>query len=792
MILSSFLFVLLAATNNATPLSSGKAITARHINTACAEVSKTQSAQLAANTSVAIVDAQLAAKCLASIPLVQQDATDLLLSLKSYIEFQSDLEYLKTPPTGYVNPSFDLEGAFNQIASNVKSGSYQSEIDFQTDLYYALSATFNGHTYFKSDILYGIFSFGLFRFRGLASVSKDGIEAPKLYFVDDLFLYSRKDEVFHLLNNSKISPVVKIDGRDASEAVEIMALASQSTDADARYNSELFSIAGPQSPAGALLMTVTPPTKSSMTFQFANGSSIDIAWEAIVNVDFTNVTTGADAYSAFAPFANVSALESATPTTSSAPTSSTTSTTLTSSTAIPYFPPAVIKDTDNVVAGYYLDQKGYEDIAVLQIISFEVTEDLEEFSGVVAQFLRNATADGKKKLVIDLQQNGGGFIDLGTDLYVQLFPNHYPDTSSNMRRSAGMDIIIESAAAEVQSLASNATAQDEEAFANSPWAYQYSTTPRNVNIRSTQELLNGIKYNGQDFTAFFQTNYSDPLASQVTGFSITQTNTKAQPPFAPENIIILTDGICASTCTTFSEHMKNQAGVQFIVIGGRPQTGPVQAVGGVKGSQVFDFNAFTTMLGIYYNATEAQLAAVNNTIWDDFDILPLARTAAAAAALDPSAGVVGGGVNGRNAFRLGDTTNTPLYYVYEAADCRLWWTPELAIDPVKLWQRVADVAFKNRSGLKYNSPYCVAGSTGHPTSISGGWKKGTLGPQDQGKIEASSPIFMSLPWLDVSRSKLTFDWSQVDTAEKFGSTCGAYAGKNWAVKMLCTLYNKGS
>jgi hypothetical protein len=47
---------------------------------------------------------------------------------------------------------------------------------------------------------------------------------------------------------------------------------------------------------------------------------------------------------------------------------------------------------------------------------------------------------------------------------------------------------------------------------------------------------------------------------------------------------LLYDGFCASTCSIFSELMKNLGGVQSIAVGGRPQLGPMQGVGGVKGS----------------------------------------------------------------------------------------------------------------------------------------------------------------------------------------------------------------
>jgi hypothetical protein len=74
-------------------------------------------------------------------------------------------------------------------------------------------------------------------------------------------------------------------------------------------------------------------------------------------------------------------------------------------------------------------------------------------------------------------------------------------------------------------------------------------------------------------------------------------------------------------------------------------------------------------------------------------------------------------VNFFNAIADGDKTRTPLQFVYEAADCRLWYQEEHMQRIQSLWITVAAQAF----GLGGATPYslCVEGSTGHPTSLSG-------------------------------------------------------------------------
>jgi hypothetical protein len=120
--------------------------------------------------------------------------------------------------------------------------------------------------------------------------------------------------------------------------------------------------------------------------------------------------------------------------------------------------------------------------------------------------------------------------------------------------------------------------------------------------------------------------------------------------------------------------------------------------------------------------TQLTFPQAQNTVFQNISELPLERASSPAQA---------GSVNFRNNIRIGDESVTPLQFVYEAADCRIWYTPEMIYDPTSLWSRVASIAFASNYtyGTPYTSPYCVHGSTNQPTSLTGGLKNGTLGPQ---------------------------------------------------------------
>jgi hypothetical protein len=182
-------------------------------------------------------------------------------------------------------------------------------------------------------------------------------------------------------------------------------------------------------------------------------------------------------------------------------------------------------------------------------------------------------------------------------------------------------------------------------------------------------------------------------------------------------MILLTDGQCSSSCTTFGHLMKWQGKVKSVTMGGRPQTGPMQYIGGVKGSQVFNLpDLLLAVDGFYQFADDASIKTANTTglktLLELGDYVQLR-----------SATPVGEGASEAVTFNLenniaeGDATTTPLQFVYEAADCRLWWQAGDLLDITNVWERVAANAFGLNGTRVFGQ--CVDGSTGAPSSLSG-------------------------------------------------------------------------
>ena len=155
--------------------------------------------------------------------------------------------------------------------------------------------------------------------------------------------------------------------------------------------------------------------------------------------------------------------------------------------------------------------------------------------------------------------------------------------------------------------------------------------------------------------------------------------TNLTQPFAPEDIIMLYDGSCASTCTLFSEWMRIDAKVKSVMVGGRPNTEIVQAVGGVKGAQVLGFDDISYYSQFSAQFTEDPEILADLSVLDDYAVQRSVAT----------------GVNFRDQILPGNVNDgLPAQFVYEAADCRLFYTPEHINDASAIWKSAANAAWK--------------------------------------------------------------------------------------------------
>jgi hypothetical protein len=162
----------------------------------------------------------------------------------------------------------------------------------------------------------------------------------------------------------------------------------------------------------------------------------------------------------------------------------------------------------------------------------------------------------------------------------------------------------------------------------------------------------------------------------------------------------MTDGYCSFTCSTFLKQMKSK-GVKSIVFGGRPQYGPMQAMGGVKGLLAADFETaisqFTTAAyQVAMNSTRSSAPVLSQAQFEQFNAttpIPLESFPLIIRSVS---------VNFRNSYDPDDAV-TPLQFIYEASECRLFYTFDNYIRQETTWVAAAQI-FLNRT--------CVQGSVG--------------------------------------------------------------------------------
>ena len=131
--------------------------------------------------------------------------------------------------------------------------------------------------------------------------------------------------------------------------------------------------------------------------------------------------------------------------------------------------------------------------------------------------------------------------------------------------------------------------------------------------------------------------------------------------------------------------MRTQAGVKSIAMGGRPQAGPIQGVGGIKGAQILGW----TDIFQYANTALKTASAAQAAILRRLTSYPINRASSS-------------GINVRDNI-LPDNLDDglPAQFVREETDCRLFYTQDMITDVTALWKAAASAAF--------NGGKCVAG-----------------------------------------------------------------------------------
>lgn len=374
------------------------------------------------------VPAQVAYECLKSIPVATEQDSALIDQLRLVWEWHSEVGNMKNVPPQLELESVDLLAGLDSIKQKLPS--FDSEYEVQLAIQNLTLRTGNFHFNYAPDIL-SVFTF--LRPVQLASVSEDGTSLPRTYVAKDLEAKDNDDSL-------NISPITMINGENVQDYLLKVATREQYLDSDAAYNSLMFKgYRGDTASLGAFSVWDAQgfywgPTTD---LTFANGSAKSFDNTAIVQ-DMEGVN---DAKTFFAKFCtgtasensgNESAKEQALPQISKR-----------AAIVEKYYPKPVVQDSKGAVAGYFMKDEAFSEVAVLKIITFladDVSDEpsdsnkfYNEFQSVVKEFLHRCNEADMKRLVIDLRENGGGSIQLLLDAFMQLFPTEVPHSVQNIR-----------------------------------------------------------------------------------------------------------------------------------------------------------------------------------------------------------------------------------------------------------------------------------------------------------------------------------------------------------------------
>lgn len=514
------------------------------------------------------VTAALAHECLNSVPVHKDGALKYIDQLVLYLEFQSDSAFKKNPPADYPYVGYDMFAEAQRVRDKVEADGYASEYEWQVDLYLSIfGAGHDGHFIGEMDLLSAPFSFS--RPFALVSLSEDGIALPEIKVYDDVLETSAKEA----------SSVVQINGQDTQQFTDDwIRSVSGNQDMDAGYNTLFYSRASAAENGGRGYFEANgrdaylfhgPVTELT----FANGTTVQRTNMATLagaqyGYDWSSINSTQTFVDVFMPGIRythkpVPGSASTQHRKSSASESdmkrAAASAAVKATKSAPGYPKPVIMNDAYDVAGYFLDAPGFEDVAVLAMLTFEPSSSVA-FQKVVQKFFARAVAAGKTKLVVDLQANGGGIIMQGYDTFRQIFPDIVQTGLTRFRESSIFDAMARS----TSSLCAdydvyNRTRYDQKidltCNAVTNWRYELDQTAQPFD--SYGEAFPKDEYNGDKYTALAEWDLNNPVdtdyyfGNDITGYGSRQNFTR--PFAAPQDIVLLYDGYCASTCTIFCE-----------------------------------------------------------------------------------------------------------------------------------------------------------------------------------------------------------------------------------------------
>ncbi|PKY00694.1 hypothetical protein P168DRAFT_335489 [Aspergillus campestris IBT 28561] len=615
--------------------------------------------------------------CLQSIPFKPDPAVTFLDQYRKWLEFQSNIDILRDPPPAYPVPGVDLKAGLDDIKKKAVGNAYQSQFDFDSDIVQLILAARDEHLSVK------MCSINVVQFTNdypLVSISKDGIDLPEVYTHHDGEL--QRNGVEH------VSPVTFIDGVAVSEYLAKLSQVVHyngynAHDPDAQYNnlfpSNAHTLGARSNGTGGWAQNRLWPG-SSHTLKFKNSTEITVETHAQLLTPLTHFPwrDGPSLYDKLCVNSDEATQDFAT-----SPES------IKSAKRMPLdgYPEPFTRSKGDEITGYLPDHPALKDVAVLSVPTFG-TIYTRSFSRAAKDLIKNATARGRSKIIIDISSNTGGVITSALDLFKMFFPEKLPYTASRYRAHDGLNLLGK--------VYPNGDPDDGRVEKDGQfvyWAGEAVTPDLEHNITSWQKLYGPYETVGMNSTMLISTTNTKLRSTEespVSGYGPIPLDPKTAP-FKAEDIVIVSDGMCGSACAMFAELMLEQ-NVKSIAFGGRPQKAEMQTIGAVRGGILASLTGLSRLVTRSYEKavgssgtdspllTRGELQSWNETLPNiPFSQLGVAWEAA---------------VNIQNAFAQ-DDDELPMQFTYEPAGCRRFYTAENVLSQESVWADASKAVFGN-------------------------------------------------------------------------------------------------
>ncbi|KAK9760509.1 hypothetical protein K7432_015383 [Basidiobolus ranarum] len=516
-------------------------------------------AQVATGRNVGYVHYDLVVKCMSSFPFIPSQRVQTLDTLRKTLDFYVFDEAVST------GPRINLFQELNQI--EIKN--YTTEREFQEDLIQLFTSVYDGHLVYKPTC------YSTFIFRqpfSLVSVVENNVQKVKItkqLLTDETSSYLFSSISGLDLNYYAGSEVLKIDGLEPMEA--IIKFANENI-----YNGKVPSVRINQAlarvifgkdtygliPGDFAFRTVTPP-KNYIEFTVASPNtnqpiSIKVPWLATINNWPATFTDSASYRQLFCELSTqptmpvtdeskdltVSNLQAISP----------------SDNTRRLMNPIKFSTSNGTQVKFYTSGNGVGTIAIASE-NFNTYYDALDFFNALKEGFQQFQSLGVQKIILDLSDNYGGNICAGYQLINFLFPgsHFYPTNvrSTNLARALASKASLQNEGGRVWLPQTKTDFSDGEMYKNSSWI--------------------------DDESARFSRTFSD-----YCSYEFDLVNSIGIPIYESQNMVVVTNGLCVSTCAVIARYLTEIHNVESVFVGGL--TNATSSMVGSTGGQVYSLS----------------------------------------------------------------------------------------------------------------------------------------------------------------------------------------------------------